>query len=115
MHSLLFGPNGIDPTTLTAQSFLELMLVVARLALALIGAIALIYILVAALQYILALGNAGKQTEAKNTIVAALIGFAIVVASFTITNTVLHRLQFNDTIIKGNPESSPIQDVIKGK
>lgn len=95
----LFGSNGIDPTKIdNAYQIFPLLLRVVNAALALIGAIAFLYILIAGIQYITAAGVEAKQAEAKKTFTAALIGLFIVLGSFTFTNWLLHRLQFNDTI-----------------
>lgn len=107
----LFGKTGVDPTTLTPQSALELALRGIEIALAIIGAVVVVYILMAGIVYATSGGDAKKQGDAKKTIQAALIGLMIVVGAFTITNTVLQRLKFKDTILQGS--GSPLQPYIK--
>lgn len=106
----IFGPGGLDPTTLKPDTAFQVVLRGFEIALSLIGGIAVLYILVAGLQYIMAAGNDGKQAEAKKTITYAIVGFFLVIVSFAIVNEVLHRIEFNDTILKDNPA---VQKVIK--
>ncbi len=110
---MIYGTGGFDPTTLTPVQILELMVRIAQAAFGLIGAIALIYLVVGALQYIFAIGNAGKQTEAKGTMRAAIIGFFIVVISFTLVSTLLHYLGFDATIVT-TPENVPVLPFVPG-
>jgi TRAP-type C4-dicarboxylate transport system permease small subunit len=100
----IYGSEGLDPTALRPADIYELILRVLRIALALIGAVAFIYIIMGGIQYITAAGNEAKQVEAKKTIQAAVVGFIIVVGGFTLTNMVLRQLQFNDTIRNESPE-----------
>lgn len=108
----LFGPGGTDPTTIDAATFGRLVLQLLQYALGLIGAIALVYIVIAAIQYMTAGGNAGKQEEAKKAIQAAIIGIVIIILSFTLVNTVLQRLSFDDSIIENSDQLSPIRSTI---
>jgi hypothetical protein len=109
----LFGPGGLDPTTIGVSEVSQLLLRFIMIALALIGGIIFIYILVAGIQYITAGGNEAKQAEAKKAIQAALIGFLIVLGAFTITRTLLQRFQFDATIIKNSQDlDSGVKDSI---
>lgn len=99
----ILGGGGLDPTNIGAADILTLMLRVVNIALGLVGAIALVYILIAGIQYMTAGGDEKKQGESKQTIQAALIGLLIVAASFALTNTLLRQLAFNYTIIQDNP------------
>jgi small-conductance mechanosensitive channel len=105
----LFGNNGFDPTMIGTQEIFGLIFRVMQFALGLIGAIAVVYIIIAGIQYITAGGVDAKQAEAKKTIEAAIVGLIIVVLSFTLVSTLLRTLGFNDTIEKQNPN---IRDVI---
>lgn len=90
----IFGSGGVDPTTLTPDTALTLLLKGVSVALAIIGGIVVVYIIMAGLQYIMAGGNAGDQATAKKTITYALVGLALVMVSFLIVSEVLRRLSF---------------------
>lgn len=90
----LFGPGGVDPTELNPDSALALGLKVFAVALAVIGGIAVIYVIVGGLHYIIAAGNSNEQTTAKKTITYAIIGLVLAALSFVIIGEVLRRLQF---------------------
>ncbi len=50
------------------------------------GAIALLIITIAGTQYVLSMGDPQKTAKAKNTILYAVVGLAIVIASFGIAS-----------------------------
>lgn len=56
------------------------------------GAISLLIITIAALQYTLSQGNPQATAKAKNTIIYAVIGLAICVLAFSIVTFVITRL-----------------------
>lgn len=95
----LFGSGGVNPEQLDPNGVLTLALKGFSIAAALIGAIAVIYILVAGFQYITAAGSEAKQVEAKKIITYAIAGLLLVVLSFVVINEVLRRLDFNASII----------------
>lgn len=107
---LFAGKNdsGYDPTKIGLLEMYELILRVGQIMTYLIGAIILVYILIAALQYITAAGNDSKQAEAKKTITSAIVGFIIVLFAFTLTSTLLRRLEFDAKII--TDEVKPVPD-----
>ncbi len=107
MFQILIGPGGTDPTTIDAAGFTALAVKVVNVALALIGGVVLIYMLIAAIQYITAGGNESKVSEAKRALQAAIIGFIIVVAAYTLVHIVLAQLGFNSAIIKDVPAINP--------
>jgi hypothetical protein len=55
------------------------------------GAVAVIMLIIAGLNYITASGDPGKMTKAKNTILYAIIGLVIIIAASAITNFVVGR------------------------
>ena len=59
---------------------------------ALIGLVAVFYIVLAAVNFAMAQGDVGKVTKAKNTIVCAVIGLVIVVLAAAVTNFALTAL-----------------------
>ena len=59
---------------------------------ALIGLVAVFYIVLAAVNFAMAQGDVGKVTKAKNTIVFAVIGLIIVVLAAAVTNFALTAL-----------------------
>ena len=59
---------------------------------ALIGLVAVFYIVLAAVNFAMAQGDVGKMTKEKNTIVFAVIGLIIVVLAAAVTNFALTAL-----------------------
>ena len=59
---------------------------------ALIGLVAVFYIVLAAVNFATAQGDVGKVTKAKNTIIFAVIGLVIVVLAAAVTNFALTAL-----------------------
>lgn len=57
----------------------------------LVGAVAVIVIIIAALRYVTSAGNANNITGAKNQLTYAIIGLIVVVLAFAITNWVAGR------------------------
>lgn len=72
--------NGI--TAATVQGFFNATFVV-------IGAITVLFVIIGAIRYVLSAGDANSVTQAKNTILYALIGMGITIASFVIVQLVL--------------------------
>ncbi len=56
------------------------------------GTIAVIMIIIGAIRYITSDGDAGKASQAKNTIIYAVVGLVVAVMSFGIVTFVLGRL-----------------------
>lgn len=100
----IYGTDGVfDPTTITPAQVLELMLRIAQIGLNLIGIIVVIYIIVAAIQYITAAGDLSKQGEARKAIQYALIGLAVTIVAFTIVRFLLQILDFDANILNNDP------------
>ena len=57
-----------------------------------IGLIAVVYLIVGGLTYIMSAGNQEKVTQAKNTIIYAIVGIVIAIAALSIKNFVADRL-----------------------
>jgi hypothetical protein len=72
----LFGGTGIFTTVVNLLLFL-------------IGAIAVIMIIVGGLRYILSGGNASSVTAAKNTILYAVVGIVVALLAYAIVNFVV--------------------------
>lgn len=94
----LFGAEGQDPTAIDPCILYGLLYKVATWAAMLIGAFALIYLIIGALQYLTAGGNPARQGEAKKAILAALIGLLLVISAFSLVNALLKELQFSDNM-----------------
>lgn len=71
----LFGPSGIFTTVVNFLLFL-------------IGIIAVLMIIYGGIQYSLSAGDSGKITNAKNTILYAVVGLIIAILAFAIVNFV---------------------------
>lgn len=74
-----------------------------NIALYIIGAISVIMLIWGGLRYILSGGDNKKITDAKNTILYAVIGLIIAVLAFSIVNFVLNAI---DGVTKNEPSSS---------
>lgn len=72
----------VAATTATLNSILGILYVLA-------GALAVVFIIVGGIRYTLSGGESAKITQAKNTILYAIVGLVIVLLAFTITNFVL--------------------------
>ena len=94
----IFGSGGVDPTTIDPNSVLTLGMKGLSVALAIIGGIVVVYIVLGGIQYITAAGNAGEQTNAKKTITYALMGLVLVGLAFLLVGEVLQRLNFVGTV-----------------
>lgn len=90
----LIGPKGLDPTTLNPDSVMLLALKGFALALEILGAIVVIYIAVGGIHYITAAGNPSEQSNAKKTVTYAIVGLALVLLAFALTNGALRGLNF---------------------
>lgn len=75
----LFGPNSIWSKIINAFIFV-------------IGAVAVIMIIVGGFRYVLSGGDSGSVNSAKNTILYAVIGLVIAIMSYAIVNFVLASL-----------------------
>lgn len=81
-------PNTVDPGE--GSGFVSQQLQGAlQLAFGILGAIALLVIVIAALQYVLSAGDAQKVARAKDTIIYALVGLVVAVMAFAIVTFVL--------------------------
>lgn len=67
--------------------------VVLNIAFGTLGSIALLIIVISGLRYILAGGDPQKMSQAKNGIIYALVGLAIILSAFTIVTLVAKGLQ----------------------
>lgn len=94
----IFGESGVDPVTLTPVGFSHLVLKGFSMALFILMAICVVYIVMAGIQYITAAGNAGEQTNAKKTVTYALLGLTLALLSFVLVSEVLRRLGFAGSV-----------------
>lgn len=73
---MLFGPNSIWTNIINTIIFV-------------IGAVAVLMIVIGGLRYTLSAGDAGSTKSAKDTVLYAVIGLVIAVAAYAIVNFVL--------------------------
>ena len=78
----LFGGDGIFTKIVQVLLFL-------------IGAISVIMLIYGGIQYTLSAGDSGKVTNAKNTILYAIVGIVVAILSFAIVNFVIGNLSAN--------------------
>lgn len=74
---------------LTDASFSAIL----QLVFGLLGAIALLVIVIAGLRYVISQGDPQAVAKAKNTIIYALVGLVIAVAAFSIVSFVIRNTQ----------------------
>lgn len=90
LFSQIVDPNSVNvPKPTTEASQVQSLL---QIVFGILGAIAVIVVVVAGLNYVVSSGDPQKTAKAKNTILYALVGLAISVLSFTIVTFVLGRL-----------------------
>jgi hypothetical protein len=70
---------------------------VVNLLLFLIGAIAVIMIIIGGLRYVLSGGNAANVTAAKNTILYAIVGIIVAILAYAIVNFVINSFTAGGT------------------
>ncbi len=75
----IYGPNGVISTVVNILTLV-------------IGAAAVVMIIVAGIQYMLSNGDATKISNAKNTIIYAVIGLVVAVIARTLVVFIIQRL-----------------------
>lgn len=89
-----FGTGVIDDTlTLTSQDIRVTVSNIINVALGLLGIIAVVIILIGGFKWMTAGGNDEKVGEAKNLIMAGIIGLIIIFAAWSIARFVIGSLQ----------------------
>ena len=83
--------GGNDPGN-SAGDFTTLIKNIINILLFLVGAIAVIMIIIGGLRYVISGGDQGQITGAKNTILYAIIGLVVAVLAYAIVNWVLGAL-----------------------
>lgn len=83
MPAELIGPNGIFTSVTNTILYI-------------VGIISVIMLIYGGLRYIISGGDSKKVTDAKNTILYAVIGLIISILSFAIVNFVLNSIGVND-------------------
>lgn len=76
----------------SAGSFTTLIENIINLLLFIIGAIAVIMIIIGGIRYTLSNGDQGAVTSAKNTILYAIVGLVIAIMAYAIVNFILRSL-----------------------
>lgn len=92
MPSELVGPNGVF--TQITNTILYI-----------VGIISVIMLIWGGLRYILSGGDNKKVTDAKNTILYAIIGLIISILAFAIVNFVLNAIGINSGVIEAGAQS----------
>lgn len=79
-------PNrGDDPALYNIETAVQIVLAV-------MGSVAVLIIVISGLRYILASGDPGKMAQAKNAIIYALVGLAVLLSAFSIVTFVVKGL-----------------------
>ncbi|HSX32553.1 MAG TPA: hypothetical protein VLF43_04770 [Candidatus Saccharimonadales bacterium] len=84
------GTSSGGSCTTTGPSLNATLKIVINTLSVLIGVAAVVALMVGGLKYITSAGDSGKLGSAKNTIIFAMVGIAVVVLSQTIVHFVLH-------------------------
>ena len=90
MHLLyyIFGNLDLRPVQGASADSAHLQAVV-NTVLAIVGAVAVLTIVVAGFRYITSQGSPNEVTTAKNAIIYALVGLVVIIAAFAIVNFVV--------------------------
>ncbi|MBR2994449.1 hypothetical protein IKF32_00825 [Candidatus Saccharibacteria bacterium] len=75
-----------------------------------VGIIAVIMLIIGGIKYVLSGGDSKKVTDAKNTVLYAIIGLVIAFLAFAIVNFVISALPSSDNPTKANETSLLIQN-----
>ena len=92
----LFG-FGTNKGPAAATSFGQLVTNVLEILLLVAGSIAVIYLVIGGIKYVVSRGNEEKVESAKNTMTAAIWGLVIIIMSFAIIYII------SETLIRGAP------------
>lgn len=74
-----------SPVSLTIQNVINLLLYIA-------GILAVIYILIGGIRYVLSNGDSSAATKGRNNVIYALIGLVVAILSYAIVNFILSKL-----------------------
>lgn len=81
-------PNKVDPSS--GDGFVGTQLQnILSIFFGVMGAVAVLIIVIAAFQYVISAGDAGKVARAKDAIIYALVGLVVAIMAFAIVNFVL--------------------------
>lgn len=83
---------GGDKNGRTADSFTNLLTNIINILLFIIGAVAVIMIIIGGIKYTTSNGDQAQVTSAKNTILYAVVGLVVAIMSYAIVNFVLKSL-----------------------
>lgn len=79
------GGSSEDTVTVTIQNVINLLIFIA-------GIIAVIYILIGGIRYVLSNGDSGAAKKARDNILYALIGLVVAVSAYSVVNLILFRV-----------------------
>jgi hypothetical protein len=84
-----FNASDVEPITPSRQNLPTIITTVVNFALAIVGIIAVVYLIWGGVTYITAGGDAEKAGKGRTTITNAIIGIVIIIAALAIYNGVL--------------------------
>lgn len=82
-------PNQVDPGRGSNSFAGEQVQIVLQYTFGILAAIAILVIIIAALQYVLSAGDSQKVARAKDTIIYAVVGLVVAIMAFAIVSFVL--------------------------
>ncbi len=74
-----------------------------------VGIISVVMLIYGGIRYVVSGGDSKKVTDAKNTILYAIIGLIISILAYAIVHFVINTVSSSDTTTTNNPESSEQQ------
>lgn len=107
----LFGSGGLDQTCIGPNQIILLIQTVIKVALALVGAVAIIYIVWAGIRYMMAGGEEAAMNVAKKSIQWSVIGLLVVILSNMLVGFVATQVLNSNTSgvkITNNAWSGPV-------
>ncbi len=90
--ALFNGVNSAQPTN-AETNLPNIFVTVANLIIFLVGAVAVIMLIIGGLRYVLSQGNSSSIEGAKNTILYAVIGIIVAILAFAAVNFVVNQVK----------------------
>ena len=79
-----------------------------------VGIIAVIMLIIGGIRYVISGGDSKKVTDAKNTVLYAIIGLVIAVFAYAIVNFVITSLPHDEETVEGGEQTSLLVQTTEG-
>lgn len=85
-------PSPTPPTGVPTRSLSEMITTISNTILAIVGVVAVLFLILGGFQYIASAGNPEQIGKAKNTVFYAIIGIIVAILAYVIVNFVITKL-----------------------